>query len=110
MNDYSTAVRIFEGLSASPLSRFRSRRHAQRRSSPGSAARLCRVRGARSSTDALFSFPRAEEKVENATQYQQYVTETKPLREELGVLLKEELCASPLSLFRSSSSRRKARC
>merc|ERR1712093_491202 len=46
VNDYSTAVRIFEGL---------------------------------------------KEKVENATQYQQYVQETKPLREQLGVLLKEEL-------------------
>lgn len=33
----------------------------------------------------------AEEKVENDAQYQQYVTETKPLREELGVLLREEL-------------------
>lgn len=51
---------------------------------------------------------RAEEKVENATQYQQYVQETKPLREQLGVLLKEELCASPsffsLSLISCSSS------
>ncbi|GAA5866496.1 hypothetical protein JCM8547_000643 [Rhodosporidiobolus lusitaniae] len=46
VNDYSTAVRIFEGL---------------------------------------------KEKTENAAQYKQYVDETKPLREELGVLLKEEL-------------------
>ncbi|SGY20268.1 BQ5605_C017g08561 [Microbotryum silenes-dioicae] len=46
VNDYSTAVRIFEGL---------------------------------------------KEKTENATQYQAYVTETAPLRKELGVSLKEEL-------------------
>ncbi|GAA5828067.1 hypothetical protein JCM5353_003173 [Sporobolomyces roseus] len=46
VNDYSTAVRIFEGL---------------------------------------------KEKTENAAQYSQYVQETKPLREELGILLKEEL-------------------
>ena len=46
MNDYSTAVRIFEGL---------------------------------------------KEKTENAAQYAQYVAETAPLRQELGVLLKEEL-------------------
>jgi hypothetical protein len=32
-----------------------------------------------------------EEKTENASQYSQYVQETKPLREELGILLKEEL-------------------
>lgn len=46
VNDYSTAVRIFEGL---------------------------------------------KEKTENAAQYAQYVAETAPLRQELGVLLKEEL-------------------
>ncbi|GAA5915264.1 cytochrome c oxidase subunit VI [Sporobolomyces salmoneus] len=46
VNDYSTAVRIFEGL---------------------------------------------KEKTENAKQYSDYVQETKPLREELGILLKEEL-------------------
>ncbi|GAA5994087.1 hypothetical protein JCM5350_006410 [Sporobolomyces pararoseus] len=49
VNDYSTAVRIFEGL---------------------------------------------KEKTENAAQYSQYVQETKPLREELGILLKEELYGS----------------
>lgn len=32
-----------------------------------------------------------EEKTENATQYKQYLDETKPLRDELGILLKEEL-------------------
>ncbi|CEQ41746.1 SPOSA6832_03478, partial [Sporobolomyces salmonicolor] len=46
VNDYSTAVRIFEGL---------------------------------------------KEKTENAAQYASYVSETKPLRDELGILLKEEL-------------------
>ncbi|BGP20031.1 hypothetical protein JCM10213_000587 [Rhodosporidiobolus nylandii] len=49
VNDYSTAVRIFEGL---------------------------------------------KEKTENAAQYKQYVDETKPVREELGILLKEELYGS----------------
>ncbi|KAK4700412.1 hypothetical protein P7C70_g5836, partial [Phenoliferia sp. Uapishka_3] len=46
VNDYSTAVRIFEGL---------------------------------------------KEKTENAQQYQQYMTETEPLRKELGILTREEL-------------------
>ncbi|GAA5979407.1 hypothetical protein JCM11641_005025 [Rhodosporidiobolus odoratus] len=46
VNDYSTAVRIFEGL---------------------------------------------KEKTENEAQYKQYVDETKAVREELGILLKEEL-------------------
>ncbi|KAM0750328.1 COX5A, subunit VA of cytochrome c oxidase [Meredithblackwellia eburnea MCA 4105] len=49
VNDYSTAVRIFEGL---------------------------------------------KEKTENATQYQQYLTETEPLRKELGILTREELYGS----------------
>ncbi|KAL8278185.1 hypothetical protein RQP46_009358 [Phenoliferia psychrophenolica] len=49
VNDYSTAVRIFEGL---------------------------------------------KEKTENVGQYQQYLTETEPLRKELGILLREELYGS----------------
>ncbi|CAA7265096.1 unnamed protein product [Cyclocybe aegerita] len=49
VNDYATAVRVFEGI---------------------------------------------REKVENKTQYDAYVQETKPLREELGLLLKEELYSS----------------
>ena len=66
VNDYSTAVRIFEGLSKSPPSPRNA--HSD---SPRNA--------------------HAEEKVENPAQYEQYVAETKPLREELGVLLREEL-------------------
>lgn len=46
VNDYPTAVRVFEGIKA---------------------------------------------KVENKGQYEQYLTELKPLREELGIVLKEEL-------------------
>ncbi|KIL71136.1 hypothetical protein M378DRAFT_6001 [Amanita muscaria Koide BX008] len=46
VNDYATAVRIFEGI---------------------------------------------KEKVENKTQYQAYLDELKPIREELGITLKEEL-------------------
>lgn len=38
-----------------------------------------------------FPFPFTEEKTENAEQYAEYVKETKRLREELGVLLREEL-------------------
>ncbi|KAJ3512899.1 hypothetical protein NLJ89_g3250 [Agrocybe chaxingu] len=49
VNDYATAVRVFEGI---------------------------------------------KEKVENKSQYDAYVQETKPLREELGLLLKEELYSS----------------
>lgn len=36
----------------------------------------------------------AEEKTENAAQFQQYLDATEPLRKELGVLIKEELCRS----------------
>jgi hypothetical protein len=39
-------------------------------------------------------FSATEEKTENAAQYAAYVTETAPLRKELGVLLKEELYGS----------------
>lgn len=46
MNDFPTAVRVFEGIKA---------------------------------------------KVENQGQYQQYLDELKPLREELGIVLKEDL-------------------
>jgi len=49
VNDYSTAVRIFEGL---------------------------------------------KEKVENETQYQAYLQELKPVRDELGISTKEELYSS----------------
>lgn len=72
VNDYSTAVRIFEGLSksrTSPSSSFHTKDNRLIRYG------LCIV----------------EEKTENAAQYSQYVQETKPLREELGILLKEEL-------------------
>ncbi len=36
-------------------------------------------------------FPGIKAKVENKSQYQQYLEELKPLREELGVVLKEDL-------------------
>ncbi|KAF8807834.1 COX5A, subunit VA of cytochrome c oxidase [Phlegmacium glaucopus] len=49
VNDYATAVRVFEGI---------------------------------------------KEKVESKSQYQAYVDELKPLREELGLLLKEEMYSS----------------
>ncbi|PPR06245.1 hypothetical protein CVT24_000917 [Panaeolus cyanescens] len=49
VNDYATAVRVFEGV---------------------------------------------KEKVENKSQYEAYVQELKPLREELGIQLKEELYSS----------------
>lgn len=40
---------------------------------------------------ALMSAPGIKAKVENKGQYEQYLEELKPLREELGVALKEEL-------------------
>lgn len=52
VNDYPTAVRIFEGIKA---------------------------------------------KVENKGQYEEYIQELKPLKEELGILLKEELYPEPKS-------------
>lgn len=40
------------------------------------------------------SSPPTEEKTENVTQYQAYLTETEPLRKELGILTREELYPS----------------
>lgn len=45
-------------------------------------------------TDVALEPRFTEEKTENATQYKQYVDETKALRDELGILLKEELYGS----------------
>jgi len=38
-----------------------------------------------------FQFTGVKSKVENKAQYQQYLDELKPLREELGIELKEDL-------------------
>lgn len=94
VNDYSTAVRIFEGLSAS----IRAPRSSGRvltalspsyRSFPPS--RLVSDDPFNPLVTSSTVPPRAEEKTENASQYQQYVQETAPLRKDLGILLKEEL-------------------
>ncbi|KAF8167172.1 cytochrome-c oxidase chain VI [Crassisporium funariophilum] len=55
------------------------------------------VRAARRVNDyatAVRVFEGIKEKVENKSQYQAYVDELKPLREELGLVLKEELYSS----------------
>ncbi|KAF9476025.1 COX5A, subunit VA of cytochrome c oxidase [Pholiota conissans] len=55
------------------------------------------VRAARRVNDyatAVRVFEGVKEKVENKEQYEAYLTELKPLREELGLVLKEELYTS----------------
>lgn len=55
------------------------------------------IRAARRVNDyatAVRVFEGIKEKVENKSQYQAYVDELKPLREELGLLLKEEMYSS----------------
>jgi cytochrome c oxidase subunit 5a len=65
VNDFPTAVRIFEGTFAIPLA-------------PSQTTKLTLPSGIKA-------------KVENKGQYQQYLDELKPLREELGIPLKEDL-------------------
>jgi cytochrome c oxidase subunit 5a len=45
----------------------------------------------RSAANGCFPYVAVKSKVENDGQYQQYLEELKPLREELGVLLQEEM-------------------
>ncbi|KAF5312322.1 hypothetical protein D9619_002403 [Psilocybe cf. subviscida] len=64
---------------------------------PSPAVVEAAVRAARRVNDyatAVRVFEGVKEKVENKEQYAAYVAELKPLREELGLLLKEELYTS----------------
>ncbi|PPQ93415.1 hypothetical protein CVT25_004487 [Psilocybe cyanescens] len=61
---------------------------------PSAAVVEAAVRAARRVNDyatAVRVFEGVKEKVENKSQYEAYVQELKPLREELGLVLKEEL-------------------
>jgi cytochrome c oxidase subunit 5a len=78
VNDYPTAVRIFEGkqtTSISPLSWVHPVSRKQY---------ICELMLTRLTIGI-------KAKVENKTQYNEYLDELKPLREELGVSLKEDL-------------------
>ncbi len=82
VNDFPTAVRIFEGMYTGAthargfikmaISRWQSRHGKMIR-----ALLTCKIG--------------IKAKVENKSQYDQYLEELKPLREELGVSLKEDL-------------------
>ncbi|KAH9486047.1 Cytochrome c oxidase subunit 6 [Psilocybe cubensis] len=64
---------------------------------PSPAVVEAAVRAARRVNDyatAIRVFEGVKEKVENKSQYEAYVQELKPLREELGLVLKEELYSS----------------
>ncbi|KAF9557925.1 COX5A-domain-containing protein [Agrocybe pediades] len=64
---------------------------------PSPAVVEAAVRAARRVNDyatAIRVFEGVKEKVENKSQYQAYLDELKPLREELGLTLKEELYSS----------------
>jgi cytochrome c oxidase subunit 5a len=76
VNDYPTAVRIFEGtfLPCRDLS------HTTRTS-----------KSYNGQWTKKFCVSGIKAKVENKGQYEQYLEELKPLREELGVSLKEDL-------------------
>lgn len=80
VNDFPTAVRIFEGtrkplIPSYPCSLALRLRHI---SHPAALTFLAETTGIKA-------------KVENKGQYQQYLEELKPLREELGILLKEDM-------------------
>jgi cytochrome c oxidase subunit 5a len=77
VNDFPTAVRVFEG----------KRPH---RSSTNTAKHGVR-RMPQEDRILLTSQTGIKAKVENKGQYQQYLDELKPLREELGITLKEDL-------------------
>ena len=75
VNDYPTAVRIFEGmLNVNFQSRWKNGEFLRRSEDKGSHYYLG-----------------IKAKVENRGQYDQYLEELKPLREELGISLKEDL-------------------
>jgi cytochrome c oxidase subunit 5a len=74
VNDYPTAVRIFEGKEEAPSLVWKDQ--------PSSIG----------GTNPLRSGVKA--KVENTAQYEEYLEDLKPLREELGVNLKEDLYPS----------------
>jgi len=64
---------------------------------PSTAVVEAAIRAARRVNDyatAVRVFEGVKEKVENKSQYQAYVDELKPVREELGLLLKEEMYSS----------------
>lgn len=67
VNDFPTAVRIFEGTSFTPFLSYNTRR-AEADECSGIKA-----------------------KVENKGQYDEYLKELEPLREELGISLKENM-------------------
>lgn len=72
MNDFPTAVRIFEGMFLLHSTTM-----------PSISAEL--------SSLTIYVPTGIKAKVENQGQYEQYLEELKPLREELGVPLKEDL-------------------
>ncbi len=78
VNDFPTAVRVFEGKSSTHL--HKHTQHTQTRSTVGSM---------RCGTD--FSTAGIRAKVENVHQYNEYLTELQSMREEMGVVLKEDL-------------------
>lgn len=107
VNDFSTAVRVFEGLSAFflllslSLSLARTPCSLRGRGSLSLRARgctkterVCGTKRTRAKSDTSDLVPPTEEKTENAQQYKQYVDELAPLRKELGIALREELYGS----------------
>lgn len=82
VNDFPTAVRIFEG--SLNMSLFDSR--------TGTDRPLVHTRNTDSTVITIVIGIQA--KVEQKQQYEEYLNELKPLREELGIPLKEELYPS----------------
>ena len=74
VNDYPTAVRIFEGMTITTLRILGTPK--------GIEGRL---------TTVFFCTTGIKAKVENQTQYDEYVKELQPIRDELGVNLKESM-------------------
>ncbi|KAL8935173.1 MAG: hypothetical protein Q9216_005559 [Gyalolechia sp. 2 TL-2023] len=102
VNDFPTAVRIFEGTGVPTLCKFIPM--VSKGSEPWETHRACFSRNSKPKKDpgkpfvikmlirALLLSPAGiKAKVEHQGQYEEYLEDLKPLREELGVSLQEEL-------------------
>ena len=78
VNDFPTAVRIFEGML-----RLNRGLHDHLRTTPALEWYLA--------DDCFFFFLGIRAKVENRGQYHEYLRDLQPIREELGVSLKEDM-------------------
>lgn len=100
VNDFPTAVRIFEGKTRPTASCTDTKLHTD----------MCHERygssvGKDFADGHCFCTPGIKAKVENKGQYDEYIDELRPIQEELGVVLKEELFPDSMAGERLGSAR-----